>query len=558
MNCFDWFEPIAVPFGWLMMRLYEFFYSYGLALFLIAVFVKVVLLPFQMKSKRGMMRQTRLQPRIAELQKKHAANKQKLNEEMAKLYKEEGVNPAAGCLWSFIQMPIMIALFIAIRQPLTLMMGLSESLFNRVDGVTGRILEVLESAGVTTYTNEVLTTDWYVQINIAHDVSRFWEYFERLIPPIEGLANIDFNLFGIIDLTKIPNWQFLWNPGDGIDTFNLWMPGFLLFLLPILSGAAQFVSAGIMRKMNAAGSPEAAGGSAGKIIKFMPLMSVWFGFILPAALSFYWMIGTILQIAQDIWLTKKYTKILDEEDAEKAKVRAAREAELEAKRLETERRKAEGLAERNRNTSKNKKRKSNRQDQIDKAAEWEKKNTPVSAKTEEKDEPGRVGNRRYARGRAYDPERFSKEAEDSAVKLLGTADDDIEDEQDGDDIDERADIEIGYEEDSFDETENDEGGDIDDGVVDDDYDDDGEEEYDEDEDDSDVDDEDGEDDDDYGDEDGEDEDDDDGGDDDDEDGEDEDDDGEDGDDDGEDGEENENSSTSSTVRFDTKRFDSKD
>ena len=117
MNCFDMFEPIAVPFGWLLMTLYNLVRNYAVALFLVAVVVKVLLLYFQMKSKRGMMRQTRLQPKVAELQKKHAANKQKLNEEMARLYKEEGVNPASGCLWPRLCCSAVFSLRPALKAP---------------------------------------------------------------------------------------------------------------------------------------------------------------------------------------------------------------------------------------------------------------------------------------------------------------------------------------------------------------------------------------------------------------------------------------------------------
>jgi len=412
------FETIARPFGILLMFLYELVHNYGLALLLVAVTVKVILLPFQMKGKRGMMRQSRLAPKIAELQKKHAANKQKLNEEMAKLYKEEGVNPASGCLWSFIQMPIMIALFYAIRSPLTLMMGVREDLLEE----GGIILRTLREAGVT----EVFD-GFYSQVHIAQAVSAHWDRFVNL--GIEGLRYIEFNI-GIIDLARQPEWDFLWT--TDWSNYLIWLPGFILFLFPFISGGAQFISASIMRKMNVAGSPENAAGAAGNIIKFMPLMSVWFGFILPAALSFYWTIGTILQIGQDIWLTKKYTKILDEEDAEKAVIREAREAELEAKRQETERKKAEGLAERNRNTSKRRKQKSNKQDKLEKAAEWEKKNAPPKSE-EEKNEPGRVGNRRYARGRAYDPNRYKKKGRKSAAE--STDYDEIEDIDTDEDID---------------------------------------------------------------------------------------------------------------------------
>ncbi|MDR2570244.1 MAG: YidC/Oxa1 family membrane protein insertase [Oscillospiraceae bacterium] len=411
------FNAIATPFGMLLMFLYGIVQNYGLALLLIAVVIKVLLLPFQMKGKRGMMRQSRLQPKIADLQKRHAANKQKLNEEMAKLYKEEGVNPASGCLWSFIQMPIMIALFYAIRQPLSLMMGIPRDLL----GETGAITQKLQELNFTQKLN-----DFYMEVDIAQFISlpENWGHFMQW--ESEGLRQVSFYLAGI-NLADIPNWQFFWSPETDWSSAALWLPGLLLFILPLVSGGAQFISAGIMRKMSPTASPEAAG-SMGSIIKFMPLMSVWFGFILPAALSFYWTIGTVLQIGQDIWLTKKYTKILDEEDAEKAVIRKARDAELEVKRLETERKKAEGIAEQDSNTSKRKKKKSDKQDKREKAAEWEKKNAPPD-QDDKKHEPGRVGDRKYARGRAYDPERFKK-AGKKAKKKKKKDDEYIENEND--------------------------------------------------------------------------------------------------------------------------------
>jgi len=392
------FNAIARPFGMLLMLFYELVQNYGLAMLLVAVSVRVLLLPFQMKGKRGQLRQTRLQPKLAELQKKHGANKQKLNEEMAKLYREEGVNPASGCLWSFIQMPIMIAIFYAIRSPLTLMMGVKAELLERGE----IILTTLESVGAM-LPDEILD-GFYAQVHIAQAISYHWDAFKDL--GIEGLRQISFYM-GELNLSQQPNfrvWDFPW------DDATLLLPMIALFFFPVISCALQFVSTGIMRKMNTMATPE---GAMGSIIKFMPLMSLWFGFILPAALSFYWAIGTVLQIAQDVWLTKKYTKILDAEDAEKAIIRKAKEEELEAKRLETERKKAEGIIEQNANTSKRKKKIGSKQEKLEKAAEWEKKNAPPSDEDDEGNEPSRVGNRRFARGRAYVSDRYENEAVES-------------------------------------------------------------------------------------------------------------------------------------------------
>ena len=115
---------ITAPFAWQLKALYELTGSYGWAVILFGVVVNLILLPFMAKSKKSMMRTSRLQPRIAELQRRHEGNQQKLNEEMAKLYREEKINPMSGCLWSLLPFPILLALYRAVVKPLTIMMGI--------------------------------------------------------------------------------------------------------------------------------------------------------------------------------------------------------------------------------------------------------------------------------------------------------------------------------------------------------------------------------------------------------------------------------------------------
>ena len=117
---------ITKPFAWLMIKLYQLTGSYGWAIIFFAFAVNLILAPFMAKSKKSMMRSTRLQPKIQELQRRHEGNPQKLNAEMQKLYREEGVNPMSGCLWSLIPFPILIALYSVIRQPLTRMMFVAQ------------------------------------------------------------------------------------------------------------------------------------------------------------------------------------------------------------------------------------------------------------------------------------------------------------------------------------------------------------------------------------------------------------------------------------------------
>ena len=391
------FDAIARPFGMLLMFFYTLFNNYGVAIIFFALIIKAILLPFQMKGKRGMMRQARLQPKIAELQKKHGTNKAKLNEETMKLYKEEGVNPASGCIWSFLPLPILLALFQVIRQPITMMMGVAaENLVEVAQEGGQQIGQIIERlTRISDYNPQA--AGGYLQIHQTQVISKHFNEFSD----IENLRSVSFNFLGI-DLGLTPQWDFFWNRNPDIT----WLAGLALFLIPLLAGGTQFIAAGIARKTTPQVAPEGQAKSMSKMMMFMPLISVYFAFVTPAALGFYWTISTVFQIVQDVWLTKVYTKKIEAEEAVKNEERLKKEAELEAKRLETERKKAEGIVERNPNTSKRKKQKTERQGQKEKAAEWQKKNTPEG----EKDtpyEPSLVGKRRYARGRAYDPDRYS-------------------------------------------------------------------------------------------------------------------------------------------------------
>ena len=116
---------ICVPFAWLTRVFYSLTGSYGLALILFTLVVKLVILPFQMKSKKSMLRMNRMQGKVKDIQTRFANNKERQQQEMADLYAKEGFNPMSGCLWSFLPFPILIALYAIIRQPLRYLMGLS-------------------------------------------------------------------------------------------------------------------------------------------------------------------------------------------------------------------------------------------------------------------------------------------------------------------------------------------------------------------------------------------------------------------------------------------------
>ncbi|MDR3560967.1 MAG: YidC/Oxa1 family membrane protein insertase [Negativicutes bacterium] len=92
------------------------FPNYGIAIILLTVVIKMLLYPLTIKQVRSMKAMQDLSPKMKALQEKYKDNKERLNQEVAKLYKESGVNPLSGCLPLVIQMPFFIAIFFAIRE----------------------------------------------------------------------------------------------------------------------------------------------------------------------------------------------------------------------------------------------------------------------------------------------------------------------------------------------------------------------------------------------------------------------------------------------------------
>lgn len=110
--------PFFEIFAAVLAAFYSVIPSYGLAIILMTVAVRVVLLPLSIKQTKSMRGMQRIQPEVKKLQQKHKGDRQKLNEEMMKLYKEHGVNPFGGCLPLLLQLPVFIALYRVLLQPL--------------------------------------------------------------------------------------------------------------------------------------------------------------------------------------------------------------------------------------------------------------------------------------------------------------------------------------------------------------------------------------------------------------------------------------------------------
>lgn len=408
-------DIIQLPFGYLMGWLYQFTNNYGIALILFAIIVQLVMLPMTAKSKKSMMKMSRLQPRMQEIQRRYADDPQRQNAAIQAMYKEEGVSMGGGCLWSLVPMLIIIPLYAVVRQPLVYMLHESAETANQ-------IVEVLRNAAPDAFGSK---SDLYSQLTAAQLIPQYADVLKEAIPTISDtvLNGVNFNFLGC-NLGLIPPFNVF------ASTFWSW-PNVGLFLLALLSAGNQVVTMWINQKMNdsvvtnkdgiqdeeTAKNSQAA--QTSKIMMYtMPLMMLWIGFTVPASLSLYWFVGGVVRTIEDVLLTKKYRTQYDAEDAERLKRRLEQdrlEAEKEQQRAERRAANPDGITE---NTSKKKMQKKQReQEEAERSAAAKEYAARKGLVTEEKETKSEtlsgIADRPYCKGRNYDPNRYaSKQTEE--------------------------------------------------------------------------------------------------------------------------------------------------
>ena len=376
---------ICIPFAWLVRLFYTLTGSYGVAIILFTLVLKLILLPLQMKSKKSMMRMNRMSGKMQEIQKKYAKNQAKMNEEMQKLYAEEGVNPMGGCLWTMLPLPILIALYSIIRQPVTHFMMLSEetmySIVNHLAdaGVAmGNIVKVAEDTGAMVLKDGLPQMLPYGQINLVKESTAQMPDYGATI---DGWITINYNFLGR-ELTS--------NPSTGFTNFHLEWACIGLILIPVLAGLSQFALSFVTMKQNPQ-QESAAARSTRSMMYMMPLFSVYIAFIMPAALGIYWIAQSVISLVQEVVMGKFFTKKLEEEEnARYEALQADRQRRMEEAKLLQEQRKQQAEPKQ---TLKEKR----------KAAQEAK---ALKAQKSSTNEAGRVGDRPYARGRSYRADRY--------------------------------------------------------------------------------------------------------------------------------------------------------
>ena len=399
-------DIIRVPFGYLLEFLYQFTTNYGVALILFAILVKLILHPIQAKSKKSMMKMSRIAPLVQAIQKKFPDDQMKQNQAIQELYKKEGVSMGGGCLWSLVPLLILLPLYQVVRQPIVYMLHESAE-------SAQTIIQIIKDSASSLFSSNT----YYDQMIAARHIPEFLDAIKEALPNLgeATLSGVNFDFLGI-DLGAVPQFNvFAWSKWDWAHIGA--------FLLPIASAGSQVLSMLISNKMNNSVVTDEKGlqdeetaknsqqsQSTKAMMWMMPLMSLWIGFTVPNALSLYWLIQGLVSTVQDVYLTQHYRKIYDAEDAirlEKALAEEAAEAEKERQRAERRAANPDGITE---NTSKKKMQKKQQQAEAEaKAAaarEYAARKGIPAEEAEEKTVLSGIPSRPYCKGRAYDPNRY--------------------------------------------------------------------------------------------------------------------------------------------------------
>lgn len=288
------FDFIYVLLGTIMRFIYNFVDNFGIAIILFTILVRVCLLPLVIKQQKSMAHMQKMQPKLQEIQKKYQYDKDKLNEETMKLYQQYKINPMSSCLPLFIQMPILIAIYGVIQNPITYIMG-------------HPVTEELKAALTVLCQNPTDT-----QLNVVAFVSNNLDKAKELLATIQTNFTaeqfvMNFNFFGL---------NLGYTPSAAVSTYPI------LWVLPVVAALTTFLTSYISQKLNAKSQTEEQASQMKSMQLIFPFMTGYFCYILPAAMGLYWIVGNLIQIVQsltfDRYIVQKEVDVIEVKAEQKA------------------------------------------------------------------------------------------------------------------------------------------------------------------------------------------------------------------------------------------------
>ena len=257
----------AYTFGYVLNFIYKFVGSYGWAIIIFTIFLKILMIPMTIKQQKSMKKNTKIQALAKEIQDKYSNDKLRMNQELTELYKNEKMS--LGCFSSIFQIIVILSIFFLVSKPLTYMKQIDT---NIIKDYTTKLEEKMESPVR------------YSEIAIINNFSSENEDLK-----------INMNFLGL-DLSDIPTE----NMGD-----------IRVYIIPTLYVITSILSMKLTTKQTNNSnkkdnkekeedmSQEEMMADMNKTMNYvMPVMTVSIAFIAPLGLALYWFISNLLSIAE--------------------------------------------------------------------------------------------------------------------------------------------------------------------------------------------------------------------------------------------------------------------
>lgn len=307
----DIIDFIALLMGYIMQALFFITggFNIGLCIILFTIIVRLIMMPITIKQQRFSKLSAMMQPEIAAIQNKYkgkndTASIQKMQLETKAVYEKYGTSPTGGCLQMFIQLPIFYGIFAVVRDIpyyVPRVKALFEPVISAITGVTN-YNQVLIDSGLTTAAYD--TEDALLRFLNAFSS----EQWETLKNAFTSYGN------GISDTIAQQSEKILHvNNFFGINLATA--PGFklsLALLIPLLAGLTQWLSVKLMQSKNPVNNDDennTAAQSMKMMNTMMPVISAVFCVSMPSGLGLYWIMGSVVQCIQQIFINKYMDKV---------------------------------------------------------------------------------------------------------------------------------------------------------------------------------------------------------------------------------------------------------
>lgn len=342
---YDW--PIIKQISWLLGQVMNGIYNImsaigidniGVCIIIFTIIVYTLLLPLTIKQQKFSKMQAVMNPEIQKIQKKYANKKdqvsmQKQQDEMNMVYEKYGMKMSSGCLPSLMQLLILFGLYPVVQnipRYVTKVREVYMPLVDKLQSISGS-QDILEKIGEASPVLMNPSSYDYSNANTIVDVlykfqDSTWDTLVDQIPQVKDLAHStmsqvsDLNNFLGIDIGAHP-WNLLTNALATASVVGV----ILAILIPVLAGLTQFISVKLSQSVTGSMQQDTDNpmmNSMKTMTYTMPLISVVFGFTLPAGLGLYWVasaaVRSVQQLAVNKYLKSKSIDDMIEENRKKA------------------------------------------------------------------------------------------------------------------------------------------------------------------------------------------------------------------------------------------------